>query len=103
MTHFLIAPPGTPIGAPGWYEPPPGLVLRWDIRGTRPAFAVQRDGVLMATGHVTSCAHCGTPSTVPNRHVCKQAVIDWIPKGAAYHAPALVLLIAEDMMREQAR
>jgi hypothetical protein len=77
MSHYLIAPPGTRVGDSGWREVPPGLVLRWDNKGTVPAFAVQRDGVLMATGHITSCAHCGIPSTVPHRHICERATWDW--------------------------
>jgi hypothetical protein len=100
---YLIAAPGTRVGDPGWHKIPPGLVLRWDAKGTMPAFAVQRDGVLLATGHITSCAHCGAPSTVPYRHVCRQAIYDWLSKGIEYHAPSLVLLIAEDMLREQGR
>lgn len=50
MTTWLIAPPGTRIGEPGWYRPPPGTVLRWDVNGERPPYAVQRNGVLLSTG-----------------------------------------------------
>ena len=50
MAKWLVAPPGTAIGDPGWREPWPGLTLSWGINGERPALAVQRDGVLMSTG-----------------------------------------------------
>jgi hypothetical protein len=50
MTTWLVAPPGTAIGEPGWREPWPGLTLSWSIGGEMPALAVQRDGVLMSTG-----------------------------------------------------
>lgn len=48
--RWLVAPPGTRLDEPGWREPWPGLTLRWGINGERPPLAVQRDGVLVATG-----------------------------------------------------
>lgn len=50
MTTWLVAPPGTRIGEPGWRKPWRGLTLTWDINGERPPLAVQRNGVLMSTG-----------------------------------------------------
>jgi hypothetical protein len=50
MTTYLIAPPGTPPGEPGWHKPPDGLLLSWSLVSDGPPVAVQRDGVLVATG-----------------------------------------------------
>ena len=50
MTTWLIAPPGTRIGEPGWFRPPRRLTLAWGIDGTMPPYAVQRNGVLLCTG-----------------------------------------------------
>jgi hypothetical protein len=50
MTTWLIAPPGTRIGYPGWFRPPPGLVLHWDVNGQIPPFAVSRNSVLLSSG-----------------------------------------------------
>lgn len=47
---ILVAPPGTRIGEPGWRSPYPGETFSWDINGEMPHMAVQRDGVLLATG-----------------------------------------------------
>lgn len=49
-SRFLVAPPGTGIGEPGWREPWPGLTLSWGVNGESPPLAVQCDGVLLSTG-----------------------------------------------------
>jgi hypothetical protein len=50
VTAWLIAPAGTPAGAPGWRKPPPGTVLTWTVHGGAPDCAVQAGGVLISTG-----------------------------------------------------
>jgi hypothetical protein len=39
---WLIAPPGTRIGEPGWQPLPPGITLNWDAYGGHPDLAVQQ-------------------------------------------------------------
>jgi hypothetical protein len=39
---WLIAPPGTRIGEPGWQPMPPGITLSWDAYGGHPDIAVQQ-------------------------------------------------------------
>jgi len=80
VTTYLIAPPGTAVGEPGWHAPPAGLLLKWDHLGmSYPPVAVQRDGILVASGCQTgytaeqerernrvlygSCEACGIPRT----------------------------------------
>jgi len=52
VTTWLIAPPGTRIGEPGWMRPWPGLMLLWERNGVvvAPPYAVQRNGVMLCTG-----------------------------------------------------
>jgi hypothetical protein len=50
MTRIQVAPPGTPLDGEGWHDPWPWMVLAWDIHGGRPAWAVRRGDVLLATG-----------------------------------------------------
>jgi hypothetical protein len=47
---WLVAPPGTKIGEPGWRRLFARETLRWTIDGEYPHLAVQRDGVLICTG-----------------------------------------------------
>jgi hypothetical protein len=52
VATYLIAPPGTLKGEPGWVEPTDGLELRWSSGGYRPPFWVMRDGVLITDGRL---------------------------------------------------
>lgn len=49
VPDYLIAPPGTPVGAPGWRKPPPGFTATWTLT-EGPDVAIQRDGILLADG-----------------------------------------------------
>lgn len=82
MPGYLIAPPGTPVGAPGWRKPPPGMVLTWTLT-EGPDVAVQRDVVLIADGRNPEWFTPGASYPDP--------VKDAISRGMTYRLPGPLL------------